>query len=44
MPKATWNGTVVAQCDKTIVVDSSHYFPLDAVASECLRESDTRST
>jgi len=29
--QASWNGTVVADSDQTIVVEGNHYFPQDAV-------------
>ncbi len=31
MPRAIWNGTVVAESDDTVVVEGNHYFPRDAV-------------
>jgi len=44
MPKATWNGTVIAESDDTIIVDNNHYFPRDAVKDEYLRPSDKHTT
>ena len=41
--KATWNGTVVAQSDDTVVVEGNHYFPADAVDESLLRPSDTHT-
>jgi uncharacterized protein (DUF427 family) len=38
--KATWNGTVIAESDDTVVVESNHYFPIASVHSEYLRPSD----
>ena len=32
--KATWNGTVVAESDDTVVVEGNHYFPADALRRE----------
>jgi uncharacterized protein (DUF427 family) len=29
--KATWNGTVIAQSDDTVVVEGNHYFPAAAL-------------
>ena len=29
--KATWNGTVIAESDDTVVVEGNHYFPADAL-------------
>ena len=34
MPKATWNGKVIAESDDTVVVEGNHYFPPDAVKKE----------
>jgi uncharacterized protein (DUF427 family) len=31
MPRATWNGAVIAASDDTIVVEGNHYFPAEAV-------------
>jgi uncharacterized protein (DUF427 family) len=40
---ATWNGTVIAESDDTVVVEGNHYFPKSSVKQELLRESDTHS-
>jgi uncharacterized protein (DUF427 family) len=40
MAKATWNDTVIAESDDTVVVEGNHYFPADAVRSEYLQPSD----
>jgi uncharacterized protein (DUF427 family) len=29
--KATWNGTVVAESDDTVVAEGNHYFPKESV-------------
>ena len=42
--KATWENTVLAESDKTILVEGNHYFPPDAVKKEYFRSSDTHST
>ena len=44
MPKATWNGAVIAESDDTIVIEGNHYFPPDAVRGEHLRASDNTTT
>jgi uncharacterized protein (DUF427 family) len=44
MPRAIWNGTVLAESDRTVVVEGNHYFPPDAVHREVLRDSATHST
>lgn len=43
MAHAVWNGTLVADSDKTIVVEGNHYFPLASVNQACLRKSDHTS-
>jgi uncharacterized protein (DUF427 family) len=40
MPKAIWNGTVIAESTDTVVVEGNHYFTPGAVRSEHLRPSD----
>ena len=44
MPRATWNGTVLAESDDTVVVDGNHYFPADSLAKEHFADSDHRTT
>ncbi|HEV2110710.1 MAG TPA: DUF427 domain-containing protein [Gammaproteobacteria bacterium] len=38
--KAVWNGKVVAESDKTIVVEGNHYFPPEALHREYFQDSD----
>ncbi len=40
MARAIWNGVVIAESEATVVVEGNHYFPLQAVKGEYLRESD----
>ncbi len=40
MPKATWEGTVIAESDKCVVVEGNQYFPLDSVRQEYLQPVD----
>ena len=42
--KATWENTVVAQSNETIVVEGNHYFPPDSINPEYFAPSDTHST
>lgn len=42
--KATWNGTVLAKSDDTIVVEGNHYFPPEAVSKEFFKSSNTHTT
>ena len=44
MPKATWNGVVLAESDKCEVVEGNQYFPPDAVKREYFKESGTHTT
>ncbi len=39
MAKATWNGTVLAESEDTIVVEGNHYFPRAAIKEEYFVES-----
>jgi uncharacterized protein (DUF427 family) len=39
MVRASWNGCVLAESDRTEVVEGNHYFPPDAVHREFLRPS-----
>jgi uncharacterized protein (DUF427 family) len=43
MAKAIWNGQVLAESDKTIVVEGNHYFPPDAVKTEYFQPSETHT-
>lgn len=43
MVQAVWNGTVLAESDKTVVVEGNHYFPRQAVRSDVLCESATQT-
>jgi uncharacterized protein (DUF427 family) len=43
MAVATWNGTVIAESDKTVVVEGNHYFPPESVNTQYLRQSTTTS-
>jgi uncharacterized protein (DUF427 family) len=43
MPRAIWNGTVLAESDRCEVVEGNQYFPPDAVKRSHLRESATHT-
>jgi uncharacterized protein (DUF427 family) len=43
MVVATWNGAVIAESDKTVIVEGNHYFPPDSVNRQYLRPSTTTS-
>lgn len=40
MPKATWNGVVLAESDRCEVVEGNQYFPLDDVKMEYFKPSE----
>ena len=42
--KAIWNGEVVAESDKTIVIESNHYFPVDSIKQEYFTASDKQTS
>jgi uncharacterized protein (DUF427 family) len=44
MPKAIWNGTVLAESDRTVIVEGNHYFPADAINKEYFQDSSTHTT
>lgn len=41
MPKAIWNGEVIAEAsdDEVVIVENNVYFPIDSVKDEYLQES-----
>jgi len=41
--RATWNGTVIAESDHTVVVEGNHYFPADSVDRQYLEPSDKQT-
>ena len=43
MPKATWNGVVLAESDDTVVVEGNHYFPPESVSDEYFKTNDRTS-
>ena len=42
--KAVWEDKVLAESDKTIVVEGNHYFPPDSIKREYFAPSDTHTT
>jgi uncharacterized protein (DUF427 family) len=42
--RATWNGTVLAESDNTVVVEGNHYFPPASVKTEYFEPSDKHTT
>ncbi len=43
MARAIWNDAVLAESDRTVVVENNHYFPPEAVRREHFRASDTHT-
>jgi uncharacterized protein (DUF427 family) len=42
--KAIWNNQVVAESDKTIVIEGNHYFPPESITEEYFKASGTHTT
>ncbi len=43
MIKAIWNGRVIAESDRTEIVEGNHYFPPEALRTEFFRPSETHT-
>jgi uncharacterized protein (DUF427 family) len=43
MPKAIWNGKVLAESNETVMVEGNHYFPPDAINRDFFRGSQTNT-
>ena len=43
MPTATYNGTVLADSDDTVVVEGNQYFPPESIKRELFAETDHSS-
>jgi uncharacterized protein (DUF427 family) len=41
---ATWNNTILAESDDTVVVEGNHYFPPQSIKMEYFQESATHTT
>jgi uncharacterized protein (DUF427 family) len=41
--RATWNGALLAEADKTVIVEGNHYFPPETVDFTRLRLTQARS-
>jgi len=44
MPRAIWNGVVLAESAATRIVEGNHYFPPDTIQKYHLKKSDTHTT
>jgi len=40
MPRAVWNGKVLAESNDTVVVEGNHYFPPESINREYFTPSD----
>ncbi len=43
MPRAVWNGAVIAESPDTVVVEGNHYFPAESADRSLLVPSDSHS-
>jgi uncharacterized protein (DUF427 family) len=43
MPRAIWNGQIIAESDDTVVVEGNHYFPPDSLDPQFFQGSDQTS-
>ena len=42
--RATWNGVILAESDRTVVVEGNHYFPAESIRREYFQPNDTHTT
>ena len=42
--KAIWHNAVLAESERTVVVEGNNYFPAEAINKEHIRESSTHTT
>jgi uncharacterized protein (DUF427 family) len=42
--KATWRDAILAESDKTIVIEDNHYFPPSSIKGEFFSPSETHTT
>jgi uncharacterized protein (DUF427 family) len=42
--RAIWNNAILAESNKTIVIEGNHYFPPESIRHNYLRDTDTHST
>lgn len=43
MPRAIWNGVLLAESEDTVVVEGNHYFPADSLVREHFKPSDKQT-
>ena len=44
MPKAIWNGAVLAESNQCEVVEGNYYFPPDSIHAKYFKDSNTHTT
>ena len=44
MPKARWEGALLAESGETVVVEGNHYFPPDSLRMEYFKPSETTTS
>jgi uncharacterized protein (DUF427 family) len=44
MKQAIWNNTIIAESDKTIVIEGNHYFPPRDIKQEFFKNNETHTT
>ncbi len=44
MPKAIWNGVILAESNETEIVEGNYYFPPNSLLKQYFKESTTRTT
>ncbi|WP_421656346.1 DUF427 domain-containing protein [Leptothermofonsia sp. ETS-13] len=44
MPKAVWNGAVLAESNQYEIVEGNYYFPPDTIKREYFKDSNTHTT
>lgn len=44
MRKAIWNDVVIAESEKTIVIEGNHYFPPETIKTEFFKSNETHTT
>jgi uncharacterized protein (DUF427 family) len=42
--KAIWNDQVIAESDKTVIIEGNHYFPPESIKKEFFEDSSTHTT
>lgn len=43
MKRAIWNGQVIAESQKTVVIEGNHYFPEESLKKEFFSDSNTHT-